>query len=108
MICRSWGWVPRFQNLHLQGPGKLRNIMMGGPGQMGGPSNIMGGPAPPNETMNKHVRQTNITKEDSSVQVPGNRRPPLAYDTDQNLPTPTGRNKLILVPDGRDRSGTSG
>ena len=25
--------------------------MMGGPGQMGGPSNIMGGPAPPNETM---------------------------------------------------------
>ena len=24
---------------------------MGGPGQMGGPSNIMGGPAPPNETM---------------------------------------------------------
>ena len=47
----SWGWVPWFQNLHLQGPGKLRNIMMGGPGQMGGPSNIMGGPAPPNETM---------------------------------------------------------
>ena len=51
VICRSWGWVPKFQNLHLQGPGKLRNIMMGGPGQMGGPSNIMGGPAPPNETM---------------------------------------------------------
>ena len=28
---------------------------------------------------------------------------PPAYDTDQNLPTPTGRNKSILVADGRDR-----
>ena len=55
VTCRSWDWVPRFQNLHLQGPGKLRNIMMGGPGQMGGPSNIMGGPAPPNETMYSRV-----------------------------------------------------
>ena len=63
MICRSWGWVLRFEILHLKGPGKLRNIMMGGPGQMGGPSNIMGGPAPPNETMiNNIIKMARVIK----------------------------------------------
>ena len=70
-----------FCNLHLQGKpeevistssnnnkeeekaGKLRNIMMGGPGQMGGPSNIMGGTCSPQMKPRHHARRRNLLTE---------------------------------------------